>query len=432
LTHNNLFDILNLLSSFKLGGPVKALQFNVNVTRFVAAKALQTFLGSRVFYKGPLKTVRLADIPEPKLLTQEWVKIKTLCCGFCGSDLNLITLHDSPSASPFTSFPCVIGHEIVGKIIETGAGVQGFQHGDIVAINPGLACEARGIDPLCGPCQTGRSSNCENFAEGNLPPGMFLGINSGAGGGFAPYLAAHHSQLYKVPEGLSLKSAVMTEPVAVALQTLFDNMPETDEKVLVIGSGVIGNLIIQSIRTLVPGCSISVIEQSSFASDLVKKTGAIELIPPNDVFAQSARITGARFYKPLLGMEIPMGGFSRVYDTVGIDSTLNLGMRLMATMGTMSVVGIGGNAKLDLTPLWLKLQTIKGVYAYGHVEFNGKKQHVFEVALDLMKKGKIQAGTLVTHEFSLEDYKRMIEVNLNKEVNRAMKTVVTFNAALSN
>ncbi|MDA3894644.1 MAG: alcohol dehydrogenase catalytic domain-containing protein [Desulfobacteraceae bacterium] len=406
---------------------MKALQFNVNVPKFAAAKTLRTFFGNKVFYKGPVKTVQLADVPEPRLLTPDWVKIKTLYCGFCGSDLNLIMLHDSPSASPFTSFPCVIGHEMVGEIIETGADVAGFQKGDIVTINPGLTCEARGVDPLCGPCSAGRSSNCENFAEGSLPPGMFLGINSGVNGGFAPYLSAHKSQLYKVPEGLSLESAVMTEPVAVALQAIFDNMPEAGEKVLVIGGGVIGNLVIQSIKALVSDCSVSVMEPSSFAADLAKKAGADEIIPSKDVFAQTTRITGARFYKPLLGMEIPMGGFNRIYDTVGIGSTLNLSLRLLAGMGTLSVVGIGGDVKLDLTPLWLKLQTIKGVYAYGDVEFDGKKQHVFEIAMALMEAKKIRADDLVTHKFGLEEFEQMIEVNLSKGKNRAMKTVVTFN-----
>jgi threonine dehydrogenase-like Zn-dependent dehydrogenase len=405
---------------------MKALQFNVNVPKFAAAKTLRTFFGNKVFYKGPVKTVQLADVPEPRLLTPDWVKIKTLYCGFCGSDLNLIMLHDSPSASPFTSFPCVIGHEMVGEVIETGDNVTGFQKGDIVTINPGLTCVTRGIDPLCGPCSAGRSSNCENFAEGNLPPGMFLGINSGVNGGFAPYLSAHKSQLYKVPEGLSLESAVMTEPVAVALQAIFDNMPQAGEKVLVIGGGVIGNLVIQSIKALVPDCSVSVIEPSSFAADLAKKAGADEIIPTKDVFAQTTRITGARFYKPLLGMEIPMGGFNRIYDTVGISSTLNLSLRLLAGMGTLSVVGIGGDVKLDLTPLWLKLQTIKGVYAYGDVEFDGEKQHVFAIAMALMDAEKIRAEDLVTHKFSLEEFEQMIEVNLNKGKHRAVKTVVTF------
>lgn len=404
---------------------MKALQFNVNVPQFVAAKTLRTLFGKQVFYKGPVKTISLADIPEPNLPTPDWVKIKTIYCGFCGSDLNLILLHDSPTASPFTSFPCVTGHEIVGEIIETGTGVDGFKAGDMVTINPGLGCETRGINPVCPSCRDGRAS-CENFAEGSLLPGMFSGINKGINGGFAPLMVAHKSQLFKVPDGMSPETAVMTEPVSVALQAVLDNMPKENEKILVIGGGVIGNLIIQSVRALVPGCSISLIEPSSFAADLAKKAGADEVIPFKDVFSQTSRITGAKIYKPMLGMDISMGGFNRIYDTVAAKATLNLSMRLLAAMGTLSIVGIGGDVKLDLTPLWLKLQTIKGVYGYGYSEFNGKRQHVFEIALDLMQQGKIQAENLVTHKFAIEDYEQMIEVNLNKGQHKALKTVVSF------
>jgi len=406
---------------------MKALRFNVTVPKFIAAKGVASIFGRRVYYQGPLKTIKIADIPEPALPTKDWVKIKTIYCGFCGSDLNLIQLHDSPTASPFTSFPCVIGHEIVGKIIETGSGVNGFKSGDIVAINPVLACETRDISPLCPACGLGRSSNCENFAEGNLPPGMFTGINSEINGGFAPYVVAHKTQLFRVPKELSLESAVMTEPLAVALQAIFDNMPNEGEKVLVIGGGVIGNLIVQSIRALVPGCNISLIEPSSFAAEFTMKSGADQILSSKDVFQETAGITGATVYKPMLGMKVAMGGFNRIYDTVGHSSTLNLGMRLMAALGTLSVVGIGGDVKLDLTPLWLKLQKIQGVYSYGMVTYGGKKRHVFDIALEMMRCDGIQTDILVTHKFDITEYRRMIEINMNKEKYRAVKTVMVFN-----
>ncbi|RJP94835.1 MAG: alcohol dehydrogenase [Desulfobacteraceae bacterium] len=404
---------------------MKALQFNVTPPRFVAAKALGAVFGKRVFYRGAVRTVQLVDIPEPELPSPDWVKIKTIYCGFCGSDLNLILLHDSPTASPFTSFPCVTGHEIVGEISGIGPGAEGFKQGDLVTINPALGCEARDISPVCPSCRAGRAS-CENSAKGNLPPGMFTGINKWINGGFAPYLTAHKSQLFKVPDGMPPEAAVMTEPVAVALQAVFDNLPEINDKILVIGGGVIGNLIIQSLRALVPGCHISVIEPSAFAADLAKAAGANEVVPSKDVFAQTARITNATAYKPMIGMKILMGGFHRIFDTVASASTLKLSMRLLAGRGTLSVVGIGGDVKLDLTPLWLKLQTVKGVYGYGRQSFNGKDPHVFDIALDLMSQGKIHVERLVTHRFPIEDYEQMIEVNLNKGKNGAMKTVMEF------
>jgi len=405
---------------------MQALQFDVNTFKFIAAKMLKPIFGNGVFFKGPFKTVKLVDIPEPGLPADGWVKIKTIYCGFCGSDLNLMLLHDSPTASPFTSFPCVTGHEIVGEVVKAGPAVRRFKPGDKVAVNPGLSCAARGIQSPCPSCTLGRHSNCENLAEGDLPPGMFIGITKELNGGFAPYLAAHQSQLYKIPEGLSLESASMTEPVAVALQTVFDNLPAPQEHALVIGGGVIGNLIIQSLRVLSPECRISTIEPSSHAADLALKMGAQEIIPWNTVFEHSAATTGARAYKPMLGSDICMGGFNRIYDTVGNSSTLNMSLRLLAAFGTLSVVGIGKEVKLDLTPLWLKLQTVKGVYGYGQVNHGGASRHVFDVALEFMAAGRIDAQALVTHKFQLDDYLEMVKVNLAKGRYKAVKTVVSF------
>ncbi len=405
---------------------MKALQFSVNTPKFIAAKILNTFLGNKVFFKGPVKTTKLVDIPEPNLPTGEWVKIKTIFCGFCGSDLNLMLLHDSPTASPFTSFPCVTGHEIVGEIIEKGPGANGFDVGDIVTVNPGLGCEARGISSLCPSCASGRPSQCENMARGDIQPGMFLGINASLNGGFAPFLVAHKSQLFIIPEALSLEAAVMTEPLSVALATLFNNLPQHSDKTLVIGGGVIGNLMIQSIKALCPGARISVIEPSSHAADLALKLGASDIIPFKEIFAKSSEVTGAAAYKPMLGDPVLMGGFNRIYDTVGNSSTLNMSMRLLAAFGSLSIVGIGKEVKLDLTPMWLKLQTLKGVYGYGMVTYEGQKRHVFNIALEFMLSGKINAEILVTHKFNLEDYMEMIEVNMNKGKHKAVKTLVSF------
>ena len=405
---------------------MKALQFNVNTPKFIAAKALKSLLGNKVFFKGPVKTTKLVEIPEPTLPNHGWVKIKTKYCGFCGSDLNLMLLHDSPTASPFTSFPCVIGHEIIGEIIEKGVNVQGFDTGDMVAVNPGLGCQARGITNQCNSCVSGRPSNCENLAKGDLAPGMFLGIINSLNGGFAPLLTAHHSQLFKIPEGLSLESAAMTEPVAVALQTVFDNLPQPGDQTLVIGGGVIGNLVIQAIRTLCPEARISAIEPAVHAADLAIKLGANEIIPNDKVFKKSSDITGAKAYKPMLGDPVLMGGFNRIYDTVGNTSTLNMSIRVLAAFGTLSVVGIGKEVKLDLTPMWLKLQTLKGVYGYGEVTHEGKKRHVFDIALEFMLSGRVDAEVLVTHKFNLGDYLEMMDVNMNKGKYKAIKTLVSF------
>lgn len=403
---------------------MKALLFNVDVPKFLIIQLLRP-LSLKFCYRGLFSTVKLADIPEPGLPSSEWVKIRTRLCGFCGSDLNLILLKDSPTASPFTSFPCVPGHELCGEIIELGRDVKDFYNGDLVTVAPMLNCTARAIKPECRSCREGRPANCENYAEGAFSPGMFTGICRDINGGFAEYVVAHQSQLYRVPAGVSLESATLTEPLAVALQALLDNFPDNREKVLVIGGGVIGSLLVKTIRALDIGCDITVAEPSPFHAEYAGKCGADRVIGVG-LMDESAEITGGRSYKPLLGQKILMGGFDRVYDTVGHTPTLNKALRITATGGTISVIGIGKEVKLDLTPLWLKLQTVKGCYAYGYNETPAGPKQAFQMALEMMEQGRIQLKEMLTHKFPLEDYRKMIEANVNKTEERAIKTAVSF------
>ncbi len=404
---------------------MQALLFSVNTAQWAALKIAGRF-NKKLFYRGKLATLRLKDIPEPKLPSPNWVKIQTGYCGICASDLNLVFLKDSPSASPFTSFPCVLGHEICGKVVETGNKVQRVSEGDAVTIAPHLNCSAREIQPPCPACAAGRVGHCANYASGELAPGMFTGICRDTGGGFAPYFVAHESQVFRTRE-MSMDSAVMIEPLAVALQAVFDNRPQKGEHVLVIGGGVIGNLIVRAIRGLDIGCAITVLTRSSTtAAELAQKSGADHLLHGRNLFVKSAEITGATVHKPLKGKKILMGGFNRVFDVVGNTRTLNLAMRCMSSCGVLSVVGIGHDVKLDLTPLWLKGQTMRGVFCYGFVHTDVGNQHVFDVAIEKINQKKITVDDMVTHRFSLEDYEKMITVNLNKRKYGAIKTIFTF------
>jgi len=255
---------------------------------------------------------------------------------------------------------------------------------------------------------------------------MFTGICKDINGGFAPYLVAHKSQIFKLPKGFSYTSGAMIEPFGVALQAVMDNRPDDSDSVLVIGAGVIGSLVVQSIRALGIKCIISVLEPSDFHAEFAGKHGADNLITGGDIFSETQRITGAHIYKPMMGENILMGGFTKVFDTVGNSSTLNIAMRALVTGGILSVVGISDILKIDPTPLWLKLQTIKGVYGSGYITIDGKRMHVFDLAISLVKEAKVNLDDMVTHKFRLDEYKDMIEVNMNKSTNKAIKTMVSF------
>jgi (R,R)-butanediol dehydrogenase / meso-butanediol dehydrogenase / diacetyl reductase len=287
-----------------------------------------------------------------------------------------------------------------------------------------LSCTVRGISPVCRACRSGKPGNCENFAKGALAPGMFMGICRDVGGGFAEYVVAHQDQIFPIPRGVSPASATLTEPLAVALQAVLDNRPAVGEKALVIGGGVIGLMIVKVLRALVPDCAITVVEPSPFAGQCAKSAGA-DVIPEGALNA-ALRSTGAKAYRSMIGQRILQGGFERVYDTVGHTPTVRAALNAMAALGTLSLVGISDRIAFDPTPLWLKLQTVKGVYGYGYNDTPQGRKHAFEIALELMASGAVQVEDMLTHTFALERYQEMIEVNFTKGRHRAMKTAIRF------
>ncbi|HXE61491.1 MAG TPA: alcohol dehydrogenase catalytic domain-containing protein, partial [Gemmatimonadaceae bacterium] len=137
---------------------MKAITFAAPIPRYLA-----TLAAGRVsdrFYMGALACTRLGDVAEPALPSEHWVRIRTRLGGICGSDLNLITLRASPSTSPFSSFPFVIGHENVGDVVEVGRAVRSVSAGTRVTVNPLLCCEPREIAPPCDACAAGDHSRC--------------------------------------------------------------------------------------------------------------------------------------------------------------------------------------------------------------------------------------------------------------------------------
>ncbi len=404
---------------------MKALRFSVSVPRYAALKVLGR-INTRLYYQGPLATIRLANVPVPALPSPDWIKLRTLFCGFCGSYMSLVFLKDSPMATPFTSFPCTPGHEISAEVVEVGSNVSGVKTGDVATVIPTLSCSVRGIEPECRSCRMGKPSNCENFAEGKFAPGLFLGICRDLGGGLAPYLVAHKSQVLKLPPEITPRAGALMEPLAVCTQAVLDNMPNPEDRVLIVGAGFIGNLIIQTIRAFGINCPITAAEPSRFHAQMALQAGADNLITGGDLLHQAEKITGAKLYKPMLGRKIAMGGFSKIFDTVASSHTLDTDLRVLRTGGVLSIVGIGKETMKDPTPLWLKLQTVKGVYCFGYNTVAGKREHAFETAIRLAQQKKVRLEPMITHAFALEDYRKMIEVNLHKGKYKAIKTVVAF------
>ena len=219
---------------------MKAICFAAPIPTYLATQVAGRL--SDAWLVGPYACTRFADVATPELPNEHWVRIRTRLGGICGSDLAIVGLEASPSTSPFSSFPFVIGHENVGTIDQCGAAVRHFGVGDRVTVNPLLCCEARAITPACAACTAGHHSRCEHFTDGALPPGMFIGTTQSLGGSWGEYFVAHESQLVRVADSVSDAAAVMTEPLACCVHAVLGAKPEPEQQALVIGAGTMGLL----------------------------------------------------------------------------------------------------------------------------------------------------------------------------------------------
>jgi L-iditol 2-dehydrogenase len=165
------------------------------------------------------KAVSLTDITKPECGPDE-VLLRIEAAGVCGSDVGAYL---AKPEYDYMSVPAVLGHECAGVVESVGDRVEGISLGDRVVLKPGSPCGS------CFHCRTGEPNNCPNREPA---------VDEG---GFAPYTTASPEQIISVPDGVSMRRAAITEPLAVthrAVITAGEVSP--GDSVLVQGPGPMG------------------------------------------------------------------------------------------------------------------------------------------------------------------------------------------------
>jgi threonine dehydrogenase-like Zn-dependent dehydrogenase len=311
-----------------------------------------------------------------------------------------VKAHPSISIAALPGVPRVfLGHEIIGRVVETGRGVRGLSVGDRVTMQSYLpCCSMKEIEPPCDSCRNGNYNTCENFSVGELPENL--------GAGFADRFIAHQSQLVKVPDEISDEDAVLIEPAAVSLHAVLKRPPRRGENVLVIGAGTIGLNVIQISKIVNPGCRIFLMEKIAFKKDLALELGADQVLE-GDPYSEVAAATGGKFYKGPLGNNNILGGFDLVYDCVGHSRTIHDSLRWLKARGDYVMIGNQLTpVSFDQTPIWHQELKMIGVNSHGSEEFNGRKTSSFELVMEMMKGNQIKLDGFITHRFPLNEYRK--------------------------
>lgn len=373
---------------------MKALVFRHSLAREAAAA-----VGGRVdkrAYVSRLAPVRIEDIDEPPLPAADWVRVRTTFSGLCGSDVKQILLNgarDNPLTA-LVSFPHVLGHEAVGRRIDTG---------ERVVLNPWLSCGPRGIDPPCPACKEGRYPWCRNFRSGDLPVSIHIGNCAAAAGAHAERFAAHPCQLFGIPDQVSDDAAVLADPVSVSLRSILLAPPAGDQAVLVYGSGTLAFAAIALLRHLYPAAQVWAATRPGARAELATRLGAHAVLSssPDELVAQVAGRTGASPLRPWSKRDWLQDGPAAVYDTIGSTETVETSLRLLATGGTLVVSGVEPPKRFEWTPLYFKELRVIGSNGFGIEEVNGVAKHAMEHYFDFVAAG-LDLTPVITHRFPLE------------------------------
>ncbi len=396
-----------------------ALEYYYSIPRYLLAKSLSALFPRRFFPR--LAPVRLKEVPFAKP-RPDWVVLRPRLCGLCGSDLNLLRGRESYLLEPYASFPCILGHEVVAEVVEAPAD-SGFGPGERVAVEPLLACRARGAAP-CRFCAQGDYNLCERFTEGELPAGIILGFTHRAGGGLAEMMAAPPGNLFRLPPELPDETAVLTDSLASALQPVLDHFPPDEATVVIYGAGIIGQHVLRALRGLGSRARLLVVARYPFQERLALAGGA-DLVLMSPSRRDLGEALGARFLPTTLGGGNLEGGAQYFFDCVGNKNSFQTGLLALRARGVLVLVGTAGAlGQVDISSLWFRELRLTGSAMYAYGMHQGRRRRTYEVALELLASRDFPKEGLVSHTFPLGRYRQAFGAALDKRTRQSVKVAV--------
>ncbi len=301
------------------------------------------------------------------------VLIDILYCGVCHSDL-----HQARDEWGGSIFPMVPGHEIVGKVVETGDHVTKWKKGDIV----GVGCFVDS-DRTCEACRAGEEQYCEG--------GMTLTYNgyerdgkTPTYGGYSTRITVDENYVLRIPKGLPLDRAA---PLLCAGITTYSPLKhfglKTGDKLGVVGLGGLGHMAVKFGDAM--GAHVTVISHSPNKRDDAFKLGADDFLLTKDenAFKENA------------------GRFDFIIDTVSAQHDYNSYLNLLKRDGTMVLVGVPEETPLHSPALIMKRRRLAGSLIGGIRET--------QEMLDFCGKHNIAADVEVISIDQINDaYERML------------------------
>lgn len=315
--------------------------------------------------------MRLEQVARPRPGAGE-VLVRVGFCGVCGSDIPRTFVKGT------YRFPTVCGHEFAGTVEEAGAEVAGYSPGDRVVVFPLLWCGR------CAACELGRYVQCADYDY----------YGSRRDGAFAQYVAVPPRNLLRVPEGVSLEAASMTEPAAVALHALKRAGGSfVGQKVVIFGAGPIGLMAAQWAR-MMGAAAVLLFDLVSEKLDMARRLGFQAAFHAGQVDAveKVRELTGGH------GAEVCVEG-------AGVPATMRQAIAAARVGGRVVLLG---NPSADVTlPAGLISQAMRrelDILGTWNSSFSpAGNNDDWHAVLGAVAAGAIDLDSLVAHRVPLDD-----------------------------
>jgi L-iditol 2-dehydrogenase len=307
---------------------------------------------------GPSQ-LKLVDFPEPKPAPDE-VLLRIRACGICGSDV-----HGWNGSTGRRNPPLIMGHEAAGEIVDVGLDVTDWRPGERVTFDSTIFCGR------CDYCRQGQVNLCVNRRVVGVAPAEYR-----QHGAFAEFLALPARILFRLPTGMPFEHAAMVEPVSIALHAVRRVKVTPTDTAVVVGSGMIGLLVVQALRWAGARRIIAVdLEPTRLA--LARELGATDTFQSDlsDVPAEVARLTGGQ-------------GADLAFEVVGVAATLQLTLASLRRGGAAVLVGnLAPTAGFPLQAVVTRELTL-----HGSCGSAGE----YPLGLDLIARGEIRVQPIIT------------------------------------
>lgn len=308
-------------------------------------------------------TIEFRDVERPEIREGDvLVEIKRI--GLCGSDI-----HVYHGTHPYTDYPVVQGHEVSGIIVETGRQVQDLAVDDRVTFTPQV------VDGTCYQCRHGKYHICDSL--------KVMGFQTV--GAASEYFSVAADKVLKVPESVSIDEAAMIEPTAVAVHALRRGGDVKGKKVLVLGSGTIGNLVGQVAKA----SGASAVLNTDISDYKLKKAQECGL----KHVVNTARDDPSEAVRRVFGPDRA----DLTLECVGAQATIDQAIENARKGTTIVVVGVfGEKPRVDLGLVQDHELNLAGTLMYQTADY--------ERAIELVESGKMHLGAMITHRFGFREY----------------------------